>query len=400
MANEPTPAATAGTSETDGVQPTSENGDPTYKPIEKCDVGLLISNVRSLESLSEPVVQILKTMAYILSWDFPALTVLSWVLCNLLCVTTTKGHLLCTALVFITTLAGLGFVARRTRSKSREKGRMEPSMAVRLLTTTPQDEQYQEDWELKEALSQYREFILDFRRAVILTCKTLHSVYDVLLWRSLFVSAVFYIGCFSTVLSLYFLPLYWTTTAAVNILFLSNGKLFKILTSKGTRIKRSFSLRRMSVADQKADLEVKAEVPTLKINSIATDSDNEKASEDVQFNNFDPEEDASDPDLTKELDPSKGSSKTSMVDRFRELRQRHKKLNSGTCNNCNVTFTTLLKRRRYCRHCGNHFCSKCCNKKVPRSVFGATAPAAHTEKELVCNTCYSALLGDEIPMAR
>ncbi|XP_070540733.1 protrudin-like isoform X1 [Ptychodera flava] len=372
MANEPTPAATAGTSETDGVQPTSENGDPTYKPIEKCDVGLLISNVRSLESLSEPVVQILKTMAYILSWDFPALTVLSWVLCNLLCVTTTKGHLLCTALVFITTLAGLGFVARRTRSKSREKGRMEPSMAVRLLTTTPQDEQYQEDWELKEALSQYREFILDFRRAVILTCKTLHSVYDVLLWRSLFVSAVFYIGCFSTVLSLYFLPLYWTTTAAVNILFLSNGKLFKILTSKGTRIKRSFSLRRMSVADQKADLEVKAE----------------------------PEEDASDPDLTKELDPSKGSSKTSMVDRFRELRQRHKKLNSGTCNNCNVTFTTLLKRRRYCRHCGNHFCSKCCNKKVPRSVFGATAPAAHTEKELVCNTCYSALLGDEIPMAR
>lgn len=26
----------------------------------------------------------------------------------------------------------------------------------------------------------------------------------------------------------------------------------------------------------------------------------------------------------------------------------------------------------YCRHCGNHFCAKCCAQKVPKSLFGAT----------------------------
>ena len=28
--------------------------------------------------------------------------------------------------------------------------------------------------------------------------------------------------------------------------------------------------------------------------------------------------------------------------------------------------------QRLCSHCGNHFCSKCCSHKVPRSLFGAT----------------------------
>lgn len=35
----------------------------------------------------------------------------------------------------------------------------------------------------------------------------------------------------------------------------------------------------------------------------------------------------------------------------------------------------------YCRHCGNNFCSKCCNQKVPKSMFGATGNS-HTHSIL------------------
>ncbi|KAK3095380.1 hypothetical protein FSP39_014014 [Pinctada imbricata] len=46
----------------------------------------------------------------------------------------------------------------------------------------------------------------------------------------------------------------------------------------------------------------------------------------------------------------------------------------------------------YCRHCGNNFCSKCCNQKVPKSMFGATSPEAQTETVLVCLVCYELLM--------
>ncbi|KAK2162465.1 hypothetical protein LSH36_98g04077 [Paralvinella palmiformis] len=64
---------------------------------------------------------------------------------------------------------------------------------------------------------------------------------------------------------------------------------------------------------------------------------------------------------------------------------------SGRCEGCKVTFTTILKRRRLCSHCGNHFCSRCCNYKVTRSMFGATAPAAQTETVNVCYYCFNYL---------
>ncbi|CAC5417834.1 ZFYVE27 [Mytilus coruscus] len=62
-----------------------------------------------------------------------------------------------------------------------------------------------------------------------------------------------------------------------------------------------------------------------------------------------------------------------------------------SCFACKVSFASILKRRFYCRHCGNNFCSKCCNQRVPKSVFGATAPSAQTETVLVCNICHKNL---------
>ncbi|XP_065061413.1 protrudin-like isoform X2 [Rhopilema esculentum] len=72
---------------------------------------------------------------------------------------------------------------------------------------------------------------------------------------------------------------------------------------------------------------------------------------------------------------------------FTRRRQRQ-----GNCSSCSVQFSTILKKRTYCRHCGYSYCSKCCNQRVPRVVFGATAPAAYEERVLVCKSCYAFLM--------
>ncbi|WAR21355.1 ZFY27-like protein [Mya arenaria] len=76
---------------------------------------------------------------------------------------------------------------------------------------------------------------------------------------------------------------------------------------------------------------------------------------------------------------SSDNSKPGMVARLLEMKRRRKLIASGMYTCC---------------HCGNNFCSKCCNQKVPKSFLGATAPSAQTELVLVCTVCHK-LLQDE-----
>eukprot|EP00794_Sanderia_malayensis_P019931 gene19931-21883_t len=82
----------------------------------------------------------------------------------------------------------------------------------------------------------------------------------------------------------------------------------------------------------------------------------------------------------------------SFVSKFASTFTRKRRKHGGNCTSCNVEFSTILKKRNYCRHCGNSYCSKCCNQRVPKAVFGATAPAAYEERVLVCQSCYSFLM--------
>ncbi|RDD42707.1 Protrudin [Trichoplax sp. H2] len=81
----------------------------------------------------------------------------------------------------------------------------------------------------------------------------------------------------------------------------------------------------------------------------------------------------------------------SVMTRFNELKRRRRHIKSGHCASCDSSFSKMLIRRQYCRACGDSFCSRCCSMKVPRAVFGATAPAAYVETVLVCNSCYADL---------
>eukprot|EP00051_Salpingoeca_urceolata_P006139 m.81680 g.81680 ORF g.81680 m.81680 type:complete len:473 (+) comp14701_c0_seq1:621-2039(+) len=70
---------------------------------------------------------------------------------------------------------------------------------------------------------------------------------------------------------------------------------------------------------------------------------------------------------------------------------RSKKAVCGKCTGCSAQFNSIMRKRQYCRHCGNSFCGKCCKSKVPRSFFGATSPAAAKETVPVCETCFKQL---------
>lgn len=80
------------------------------------------------------------------------------------------------------------------------------------------------------------------------------------------------------------------------------------------------------------------------------------------------------------------------VSHFNNSRKKKKQINRGNCAACDVSFSSVLKKRQYCRHCGVSFCSRCCCKRVKRAVFGATAPAAYEETVLVCKSCYDYLM--------
>lgn len=92
--------------------------------------------------------------------------------------------------------------------------------------------------------------------------------------------------------------------------------------------------------------------------------------------------------------PDIGNKGSGVVGRLLDLKKRKQGVKER-CTGCGVMFTTILKRRHICINCTNYFCSRCCSYKVPRSMFGATAPAAQTETVPVCIKCYNVLIGPD-----
>merc|ERR1712038_756361 len=94
-------------------------------------------------------------------------------------------------------------------------------------------------------------------------------------------------------------------------------------------------------------------------------------------------------DVTDETSEDRKASRgSSVVGKILEFKKRHQHAHTGNCMGCNVAFSSILKRRHVCLHCGNHFCSRCCSAKVSRACLGATTPAAQTETVPVCTFCY------------
>lgn len=190
-------------------------------------------------------------------------------------------------------------------------------------------------------------------------------------------------------LSLVVLPTRWLFFVVVNWFFLATETIYQRAIKFGFQLyeciqgKRQFS----SLLERKTVSAVSANGLSKKMEGAVYDQ--------VSSSQDDKDDDQDLCENLDDIDDDEGSGDTNklgMVAKLIDTKKERQNIASECCFECNVSFSSILKRRYYCRHCGNHFCSKCCNQKVPKSLFGATAPAAQTETVLVCGNCFKALV--------
>jgi len=92
-----------------------------------------------------------------------------------------------------------------------------------------------------------------------------------------------------------------------------------------------------------------------------------------------------------------GRSRPNVVKKLMDLRKRHHQANAGVCTGCQASFMSILKRKYFCCNCGNQFCSRCCNLKVPKSFLGVTAPSTKNDTVLLCAVCHRHLMTKTSP---
>ncbi|XP_046850040.1 protrudin-like [Xenia sp. Carnegie-2017] len=137
-----------------------------------------------------------------------------------------------------------------------------------------------------------------------------------------------------------------------------------------------------SKAMEKGSEENGVDNPTISCDANSSiDSDTSSYEDDSQSG-----EDTEDED---NINPGKQSK--SFVSHISEYRKRRQELKKGNCVACDIAFSSILTRRKYCRRCGDKFCSKCCRHRVKKAALGVTAPGSRDQRVLVCNGCYGKL---------
>lgn len=192
-------------------------------------------------------------------------------------------------------------------------------------------------------------------------------------------------------LSLVMLPTRWLCFGVFNWFFLATETVYQCIMKNGFGLyecvqgKQSFSsLLKKQPVSYNGDINKDRGADYEPVSSTSTSDDQQEFCENLET-----------------LDDDDGSgdkvdqNKPGMVARLIEMKRKRQHIANECCFECNTSFSSILKRRYYCRHCGNNFCSKCCNQKVQKSLFGATAPTAQTETVLVCSSCYKVLMSEK-----
>lgn len=242
----------------------------------------------------------------------------------------------------------------------------------------------------------------------------LDRIFRILAWSFPLVSSIIFVLSVACCILVFYMPIWIFALVVINFIMLygfcvrfilsskmeamppSNCPSFEQQTYKKESEKSPLASERLRIAEQhfSADDDV-AYVEKL-IEELSEDMEEEERIDDMRND---------DEDFSLHSIPSIGterpskhqgnveSEKLSLKNRLLELKNRHqqRKANLGNCIGCNAAFSPLLKRRFHCSHCGNHYCSRCCCYKVPRSLFGATSPAARLETVIVCYFCYKFL---------
>ncbi|XP_072025849.1 protrudin-like [Amphiura filiformis] len=319
------------------------------------------------------------------------------------------GHVIFSCFMTLAGIAGFGYLIHQSKSQAVESSAKRKLNAVPVTgntgTTPAQRAGLSRDVEIdrrQRLLEEFRQYMISSQELLIACCDIIEYIQDVLTWGHPRVSPIFYASTFIALVVCAVLPFRWFVIISISCVFAVNyTPLQDSLTSKKTQ-KLGDDLEGTPEGD-KNDTETPPvpgskeiiQHPEIRIDgaSTQTPTPNTPSSEDST-------EDEEKPKYTVSIRDRAATAPEAMMKGYSGDKPSESGDHSGGhCFQCGVAFTSLLKRRKYCRHCGNDFCSKCCKHKLPRTAFGATAPAAQTEKELVCNACFVQLTAEEAASA-
>lgn len=379
------------------ILPVREEKDNDKEKDNSLDIAHLVAEVERFTKLLEPVAFVIYALEDVRRWRSPNLTIALWITFNIGCFILSKAAFFVLVSLLVVTIATLSLIHIHTRifdtilPESRREYYL-PSDTV-------------DDDTCINTIREFRYSLIQINDFLIRCNEYLASFYTILKWDELGPSLRFHIEICSFMVFLTVFPSRWNFLLFFNWFFLGHEEMLKyiskwykfLMTKWNAPSPPTVAVVPADDSDEKS--ETKGEETHLLngTDKVEQKINEETGGEKEEISTSDGEyelggcESGNDSDNRHEPLPTKPG----MVARLMELKKRRQYIASGACNACNVSFSSILKRRYYCRHCGNHFCAKCCAQKVPKSLFGATAPSAQTETVLVCNTCYSLLVKKE-----
>ncbi|XP_068709887.1 protrudin-like isoform X2 [Montipora foliosa] len=371
----------------------------------KLDIGSFVLCHRKLCHLLEPFVKCYKNFLFVTRWQSQRLSLVV-LLTSLYLSINNPVYLLVIPLVYCTLL--LSFAAIRTigsnSSKSsidliRKKFKRKKGDCVNLELKLAAIKQSQED------LRAYINISIQIQALEDNLCEFLEEFYRICRWEETSLSKAFLLLLLSAIFLLVLISGKYLITVGILGTFLGNADFKKVLRQVLAQFQRWLKKWKQNLCSPKAWSALKNTLrrSSTKLNIVGVDS-TETEYEDQWYDaetslsesdisgDEDDVEDDEDEDACSGKRHGRLFSGLSMVSHFSDYRKKKKRISSGNCAACDVSFSSVLKKRQYCRHCGDSFCSRCCCKRVKRAVFGATAPAAYEETVLVCMSCYGYLV--------
>ncbi|XP_069140630.1 protrudin-like [Argopecten irradians] len=349
----------------------------------KVDLVYFVAEVERFNRLIEPLALVLYALDDVRRWRYPNWTIGAWIICNIFCLFLSKGAVFALVSLLVVGIATLCLVQVHTRILDKF-----------FPYTGRNDDKTDDDDEVEETVTmktvQYFRFSVVQMYDFIVKCNEyMAHLYGIFRWDNTLASLKFYIELCVFLLSLVVLPNRAVWFLIINWIFLASEDILKVIINFGLNLYGQFSGNPVKLLTVSSNFESKPESNSTNVNCVdnghienVAEQKEEETVEDVDT-------------IVEKTSPGAVGSKPGMVARLREIKKKHQHIANESCFKCETSFSSILKRRYYCRHCGNNFCTKCCNQKVPKSMFGATSPTAQTETVLVCNVCYDLLTQED-----
>lgn len=369
------------------------------------DLFNLVIAYKRIEVYLEPLRDAWDVIKYLLRWQTPILSLLTFFIVNVLLLTLNEVAWFSVGALLVSIPALIGYLQEMSRKRIPEA-----ELARRKYYCVRREDLQKVKLTRQEAVAEFKSFLIQLEGVLNVMCGTCERAYHVLYWQNPSASFQLYGLLLGSVCIIYLLPLCWVLTIVNSTLFLRNANFYRVVAECRASLQQKGGsepvlLEPSQVTQEAENISVVERTPTPPVPTSPEDlspgsvEEAEEAEPDDEFKDaIEEDDDVSQCPSEYELNLqdngflSRNDALKSKVSKLTErLRKRYPTNNLGNCYGCNAPFSILLKKRRCCNNCGNSFCSRCCSYKVPKSAMGATAPDAQKETVFVCAACNQAL---------